>query len=130
MVGAVDERREVVDLGLIERFGRGASALSPFEDALAQRASAGARLGELLLGEGVLRPHELAEALAEQAVRRPRKPLGEILLERAVVPAPLLVGALARQCRRELEEEGGFGTGLRRAIEDRHRRVRVQATPA
>jgi hypothetical protein len=33
----------------------------------------------------------------------------------------VLVRLLSKQCERELEEEGGFGTGLRRAIEQRHR---------
>jgi hypothetical protein len=116
---------EVADLGLMTRFGTGVSALSPFEATRerrrrARRQSGGARLGELLVGEGVLSPDELAHALAAQKKTRPRKPLGEILLTNGVVSPPLLVRLLAQQCQLQLEEETGFGTGLRRAIERRH----------
>jgi hypothetical protein len=80
----------------------------------------GARLGELLVSEGVLSAGELADALAAQQEARPRKPLGELLLATGVVSPPHLVRLLAQQCQLQLEEETGFGNGLRRAIEQRH----------
>ena len=116
---------EEADLGLMTRFGTGVSALSPFEATRERRRrtrrdSDGARLGELLVSEGVLSPDELAGSLAAQKKTRPRKPLGEILLTSGIVSPPLLVRLLAQQCQLQLEEETGFGTGLRRAIERRH----------
>jgi hypothetical protein len=124
---------EVADLGLLTRFGTGVSALSPFEDTRERRRargdSGGARLGELLVSEGVLSPEGLAEALAAQKETRPRKPLGELLITRGIVSPPLLVRLLAKQCQLQLEEESGFGTGLRRAIELRHaERARADET--
>jgi hypothetical protein len=124
----------VADIGLLTRFGTGVSQLSPFEATRARRRrargdSGGARLGELLLSEGVLSPEELAEALAAQKKTRPRKPLGELLITRGLVSPPLLVRLLAQQCQLELEEETGFGTGLRGAIERRHaERARTEET--
>jgi hypothetical protein len=115
---------EVVDLGLLTRFGSGVSALSPFEGMResrgARRDTGGARLGELLVSEGILSAVELEDALAAQLETRPRKPLGELLLASGVVSPPLLVRLLAAQCQLQLEEETGFGNGLRRAIEQRH----------
>jgi len=125
---------ETADLGLMTRFGAGVSALSPFETARERRRRSrtdtrGARLGELLLGEGVLTPEELDDALAAQRRTKPKKPLGEILLTSGLVSPPLLVRLLAQQCQLDLEEERGFGTGLRRAIERRHA-GRGQPAPA
>jgi hypothetical protein len=114
---------EVADLGLLTRFGSGVSALSPFEGMRERGArgdTGGARLGELLVSEGILSAGELEEALAAQLETRPRKPLGELLLASGVVSPPLLVRLLARQCQLQLEEETGFGNGLRAAIERRH----------
>jgi hypothetical protein len=115
---------QVADIGLLTRFGTGVSALSPFEATKERRRgrgdSGGVRLGELLVSEGVLSPDELAEALAAQKKTRPRKPLGELLIKSGIVSPPLLVRLLAQQCQQELEEETGFGTGLRGAIERRH----------
>ena len=116
---------EVADLGLLTRFGNGVSQLSPFEGSRERRGetrrdAGGARLGELLVSEGVLSAGELADALATQHETRPRKPLGELLLASGVVSPPLLVRLLAQQCQLQLEEETGFGNGLRRAIEQRH----------
>jgi hypothetical protein len=116
---------EVADLGLLTRYGSGVSALSPFEGTRehrrrAERDARGARLGELLVSEGVLSAEELADALAAQQETRPPKPLGEMLLASGVVSPPLLVRLLAQQCQLQLEEETGFGNGLRRAIEERH----------
>jgi hypothetical protein len=98
---------EPVDLGLMTSFETRVSALSPFEGTRERRRrrgreSGGERLGELLVSEGVLSPDELAEALA------------------GLVSPPLLVRLLAQQCQLQLEEQTGFGTGLRRAIEHRH----------
>jgi hypothetical protein len=116
---------EVADLGLMTRFGSGVSALSPFEETQerrrqAQRDAGGARLGELLVSEGVLSAEELEDALAAQRKTYPRKPLGELLLASGVVSPPHLVRLLAQQCQVQLEEDTGFGTGLRAAIERRH----------
>ena len=112
---------EVADLGLMTRFGSGVSALRPFEGMCERgRDTGGARLGELLVSEGILSAEELEDALAAQRGTRPRKPLGELLLASGVVSPPLLVRLLAQQCQLQLEEETGFGNGLRRAIEQRH----------
>jgi hypothetical protein len=116
---------EVADLGLLTRFGNGVSALSPFEGTRERRGQTrrdtdGARLGELLVSEGVLSAEELADALATQQETRPRKPLGELLLSSGIVSPQLLVRLLAQQCQLQLEEEKGFGSGLRAAIERRH----------
>jgi hypothetical protein len=111
---------EVADLGLMTRFGSGVSALSPFEGMREGRDAGGARLGELLVSEGILSAGELQDALAAQLETRPRKPLGELLLASGVVSPPLIVRLLAQQCQLQLEEETGFGNGLRRAIEQRH----------
>jgi hypothetical protein len=115
---------EVADLGLMTRFGSGVSALSPFEGTRERRRdrhdTGGARLGELLVSEGILSPDELEDALAAQRKTWPQKPLGELLLASGVVSPPLLVRLLAQQCQVQLEEDTGFGTGLRRAIEQRH----------
>jgi len=123
---AEEEHEKQADLELVTRFGVGTSILKPFDAAL-ERGSKGRsaphrlRLGELLVGEGLLTEDELAEALAEQRRSRPKIPLGEILLRSKLIPGAVLVRLLSKQCERELEEEGGFGTGLRRAIEERHR---------
>jgi hypothetical protein len=109
----------VADLGLLTRFGNGVSALSPFEG-MRERDAGGARLGELLVSEGIMSAEELEDALTAQLDTRPRKPLGELLLSTGVVSPPLLVRLLAQQCQLQLEEETGFGNGLRRAIEQRH----------
>jgi hypothetical protein len=121
----IETTPEPADLGLLTRFGTGVSQLNPFEDMRerrggARRESAGARLGELLVSEGVLSPDELADALDRQASTWPRKPLGELLITSGLVSPPLLVRLLAQQCQLQLEEETGFGNGLRRAIELRH----------
>jgi type IV pilus assembly protein PilB len=121
------------NIGLVTRFGSDASVLRPFEDLPRARKrpkrAGGARLGELLLAHDLLTEEELAEALAEQRKGRPKLQLGEILLRRGVVSAPTLVRLLAAQCQLDLEEEKGFGTGLRRAIELRHREDRVEPEP-
>ena len=107
----------VADLGLVTRFGSGVSALNPFDET---RDTAGARLGELLVSEGVLSAGELEDALAAQRGTSPRQPLGELLLASGIVSPPILVRLLAQQCQIQLEEDTSFGTGLRAAIERRH----------
>jgi hypothetical protein len=133
-VGVGDEARtedggdsgECANVELATAFGSGSSALAPF-DAQRKSRAGGAdagrarRLGELLLEGGVLTSEQLEEALAEQQRVHPKRPLGEILLRQAVVPGAVLVRFLSSQCELELEHEDGFGTGLRRAIEDSHR---------
>jgi hypothetical protein len=121
---------EVADIGLLTRFGSGVSALSPFEGRRDRQDRGGARLGELLVSEGILSPHELEGVLAAQRETRPRKPLGEMLLASGVVSPPLLVRLLAQQCQVQLEEDTGFGSGLRRAIEQRHMERARQEEPA
>ena len=124
------------DIGLVTRFGSGGSVLRPFEELPKARArkrparAGGARLGELLLAHALLTEDELADALAEQRKGRPKLQLGEILLRRELVSAPTLVRLLAAQCQLDLEEETGFGTGLRRAIEVRHQEDRVEPEDA
>jgi type IV pilus assembly protein PilB len=121
------------NIGLVTRFGSDASVLRPFEELPRARKrpkrAGGARLGELLLAHDLLTEEELAEALAEQRKGRPKLQLGEILLRRELVSAPTLVRLLAAQCQLDLEEEKGFGTGLRRAIELRHQEDRVEPEP-
>jgi hypothetical protein len=115
----------------VKRFGDAGSVLRPFDEVSrargrGRRTGRGARLGELLLAEGLLTETELAEALAEQKKSRPKRQLGEILLQRELVSAPVLVRLLATQCQLDLEEETGFGCGLRRAIELRHQMQRAE----
>jgi hypothetical protein len=117
-------------MGLVTRFGSGTSVLRPFDELAGARQrrqrAAGARLGELLLAHELITEDELAEALAEQQKTKPKKLLGEIVLRRGLVSAPTLVRLLATQCQFDLEEEKGFGTGLRRAIELRHQEERME----
>lgn len=107
----------IADLGLLTRFGSGVSALSPFGET---RDRAGARLGELLVNEGVLSVGELEDALAAQRGTWPRQPLGELLLANGIVSAPILVRLLAQQCQVQLGEDTSSDTGLRAAIKRRH----------
>jgi hypothetical protein len=132
---AEEEHEERAHLELVTRFGAGSSILKPFDAALERRSKGRPaphrlRLGEMLVGEGLLTEDELAEALAEQRRSRPKVPLGEILLRRKLLPGAVLVRLLSKQCERELEEEMGFGTGLRRAIEARHRADRPESSDA
>jgi hypothetical protein len=128
----MSERPERARVELVTRFGTGASALRPFDGAARpergrRRGAAGSSLGELLLSEGLLSEEQLAEALSEQKQTSPKEPLGEILLRRGLVAGSSLVRLLARQCELKLEVEGGFGSGLRRAIELRHEAERTPA---
>jgi hypothetical protein len=77
-----------------------------------------AMLGRLLIEHGVLTKDALERALAYQAHAGGR--LGEILIEQGSVSRPLLAKALAEQSGVVLEEERGFGSGLRAQVERRH----------
>jgi hypothetical protein len=77
-----------------------------------------APLGMLLIESGLLTDEELEHALALQA--ESGKLLGEILVTSGLVTKIELARALARQYGVELEEEGGYGSGLRSEIERRH----------
>lgn len=79
-------------------------------------------LGQLLVERGVVTGEQLEEALAEQD--RTGRPLGEIVRTRFLVSAAELGDVIAEQHELELEMERGFGTGLRRGIDARHRRRR------
>lgn len=124
------ESPEPARVELVARFGAGSSALRPFDGPARagkrQAATAGSSLGQLLLSEELLSEEELGQALKEQKGTRPKEPLGEILLRRGLVSGPALVRLLARQSELKLEVEGGFGSGLRRGIELRHRAERAQ----
>ena len=122
--GAVSAE-EGANMDLVTTFGISSSALAPFgvperRPRASSQAKKGRKLGELLVAAGVITEKVLAEALAEQRRSRPKLPLGEILLRRELVPGAVLVRFLSSQCELELDQEGGFGSGLRDAIENRH----------
>jgi hypothetical protein len=77
-----------------------------------------AALGRLLIDHGVLTEGALERALAYQGHAGGR--LGEILIEQGSVSRPLLAKALAKQFGTVLDEERGFGSGLRALVERRH----------
>ncbi len=77
------------------------------------------RIGSLLVQLGLVTEDEVEQALAVQV--RSQKPLGELLVEKGLLSRPELTKAVAMQQGVELEEESGFGSGLRAAIEQRHR---------
>ena len=76
-------------------------------------------LGTVLLEQGALRDDDLELALRAQT--ETGELLGEILVELELVCRPDLDRAVAGQSGVELENEGGFGSGLRAQIELRHR---------
>jgi hypothetical protein len=76
-------------------------------------------LGSVLVNQGVVERGELDEALLAQYETGKR--LGELLVDRGVICRPELDRAIADQSGTELNEEVGFGSGLRAAIEHRHR---------
>jgi hypothetical protein len=76
-------------------------------------------LGSVLVDQGAVERGELDEALLAQF--ETGKQLGEILVDRGVICRPELDRAIAGQSGRDLDEEAGFGSGLRAAIERRHR---------
>ena len=76
-------------------------------------------LGQVLVRQGEVTSEEVEGALAVQV--ETGAPLGEILLKRNILCDSLLEHALAEQSGVELQEERGFGTGLRAEIERSHR---------
>lgn len=76
-------------------------------------------LGSVLVTQGLVEGGEVDEALLAQA--ESGRQLGEILVDRGVICRPELDRAIAGQSGVELAEEAGFGSGLRAAIEQRHR---------
>jgi len=82
-------------------------------------------LGSLLRAQGLLTETDVEEALEEQ--ERSGERLGAVLLGRGLLSRPLLTRLLAEQRGSVLEQETGFGTGLRAEIERRHRqRLRLR----
>jgi hypothetical protein len=77
------------------------------------------KLGRVLLEQGALSDDDLEIALRAQTESGER--LGEILVDLNMVSRPDLHRAVAGQSGVELEEERGYGTGLRAEIERRHR---------
>ena len=73
------------------------------------------RLGELLVEKGLLTGVELDEALAEQ--EDSGRLLGEVVVDLGYVPMITLVNVLTEQLNGELEQQSGFGTGLRQVLE-------------
>ena len=76
-------------------------------------------LGVVLVEQGAVDRSRVDEALTVQAETGER--LGETLLELGFICRPELDRAVALQSGTELDKEAGFGTGLRAAIERRHR---------
>lgn len=75
-------------------------------------------LGKMLVELGLVRDGDVEVALRAQL--ETGEQLGEILVQRGLVCRPELVRTLAYQSGVELEEQRGFGTGLRAEIERRH----------
>jgi hypothetical protein len=67
------------------------------------------RLGDLLLGAGLISPEQLEESLT--LARKAGLPLGHVLVERGLVPAHSIAMALADQHGGPLKTEFGFATG-------------------
>jgi hypothetical protein len=76
------------------------------------------RLGTVLVEQGAVNAGELELALRAQVETGER--LGKILVDLGLVSRPALDRALAGQSGVELNEERGFGTGLRAEMERRH----------
>lgn len=73
-------------------------------------APARAQLGTLLVERGFLSQQDLTLALAHQV--EDSRPLGEILVQRGLVAAPVVAQALATQHGRLLKTEYGYATGF------------------
>jgi hypothetical protein len=76
-------------------------------------------LGMVLMRQGAVTRRDLERALASQFETGKR--LGQVLLELRAVTGAALDRALAVQSGIEPELERGYGTGLRAALEERHR---------
>jgi hypothetical protein len=88
------------------------------------------RIGELLVGNGLITEQELEEALAEQASTNER--LGEILVARRLVSSLDLTNVLMDQLGRELMDEEGSGSlgELRQLPSKRGRAAASESDPA
>jgi hypothetical protein len=75
-------------------------------------------LGAVLVAQGSVEGGALDQALRAQKQTGER--LGEFLVRLGMICRPELDRAVARQGGALTEEETGFGTGLRSAIERRH----------
>jgi len=75
-------------------------------------------LGAVLVAQGAVDGGCLDQALKAQNQTGER--LGEFLLRLGLICRPELDRAVAQQAGTELQEETGFGSGLRAAIERRH----------
>jgi len=82
-------------------------------------------LGSVLVEQGVLENDDVEEAVRAQSGSGER--LGEVLVGLGLICRPELDRAIATQSGLELDEERGFGSGLRAAIERRHRDRRAFA---
>jgi hypothetical protein len=75
-------------------------------------------LGKMLVKQGAVNDGDLEVALNAQL--ETGEQLGEILVQHGLVCRSELVRALASQSGVDLDEQRGFGTGLRAEIERRH----------
>lgn len=75
-------------------------------------------LGAVLVAQGAVDGGVLNQALRAQTQTGER--LGEFLVRLGLICRPELDRAVAEQGGGQIEEESGFGTGLRAAIESRH----------
>jgi hypothetical protein len=75
-------------------------------------------LGAVLVAQGAVDGGCLDQALKAQNQTGER--LGEFLLRLGLICRPELDRAVAQQAGSQLQEETGFGSGLRAAIERRH----------
>jgi hypothetical protein len=85
-------------------------------------------LGKMLVELGVLNDDDVEVALRAQL--ETGEQLGEILVQLGLLCRPELVRTLAYQSGVELEEQRGFGTGLRAEIERRHGWRDYRVSPA
>jgi hypothetical protein len=76
-------------------------------------------LGAVLVAQGAVDGGALDKALKAQKQTGER--LGEFLVRLGLICRPELDRAVAQQAGTQLQEETGFGSGLRGAIECRHR---------
>jgi two-component system chemotaxis sensor kinase CheA len=85
------------------------SRAADYVELLHSQSDGDARLGELLVRCGTLTSRELAEALEAQRLDRSGSPppLGEVLIERRVVQAPVVEAALAKQAQKSQPRPSG-----------------------
>jgi hypothetical protein len=76
-------------------------------------------LGTVLVAQGVIESDDVEEAVRAQSASG--QLLGEVLVALGLICRPELDRAVAIQSGIDLDEEAGFGSGLRAAIERRHR---------